>query len=427
MPINSFENYPMSWKPLRDELPPGPVYLALAAKLEADIASGVLAVGTRLPPQRELADFLDLNFTTVTRAYDLCREKGLLRGVVGRGTFVADSCFDYSVVRAFPDIGEEYLTAAARRVVMRESSSKFFTYGSRDGAPDDREAGRLWLKRCGVDVSASDVTVFPGVQSALSVTLLTLLHAGDALAVDAFTYSNLIHLARMAHIRLIAVEGDEGGMLPDALERLVSDTSRVKGVFLMPNCANPTTITLSEARKDALMRVAARHDLLVLEDDASLEKPKSSVRTLFSRHPARTVYFAGTTRLLAPGLRVTFVATPSALTPSLRSGLHHLAIKASALESAILCELIRSGDAERILREKASAARAANAAFDRVFGGDDGLPTRLFRTLELAPSEKSGERIEAELSSSGFRVCHSYRFSVRAGETRSFLRVSVSS
>lgn len=427
MPVNSFENYPMSWRPLRSELPSGPVYLALAAKLEADIASGLLSVGTRLPPQRELADFLDLNFTTVTRAYDLCREKGLLKGVVGRGTFVASSGLDYSVVRAFPEIGEEALTAAARRVVLRDSAAKFFTYDSRDGSPDDRAAGRLWLKRCGVEVSADDVTIFPGVQSALSVTLLTFFHAGDSLAVDAFTYSNLIHLARMAHVRLVAVEGDEGGMLPEALDRVVSSDKRVKGVFLMPNCANPTTITLSEARKDELMRVASCHKLLVLEDDASLEKPRSSSRTLFSRYPSRTVYFAGTTRLLAPGLRVTFVATPSALTPSLRSGLHHLAIKAGALESAILCELIRSGDAERILQDKASAARTANAAFDRVFGGDGGLPTRLFRTLELARSDKSGERIEAELSAAGFRVCHSDRFAVRAGETRSFLRVSVSS
>lgn len=427
MPVNSFESYPMSWKPRREDLPPGPLYLALAAKMEADIASGILGVGTRLPPQRELADFLDINFTTVTRAYELCREKGLIKGVVGRGTFVASELCDYSVVRAFPEIGEDLLSAAARRVVLRESAAKFFTYSSRDGAADDREAGRLWLKRCGVEVSADDVTVFPGVQSALSVTLLTLLHAGDALAVDTFTYSNLIHLARLAHVRPVAVEGDEGGMLPDALERLVAEDSRVKGVFLMPNCANPTTITLSEARKDELMRVAERHGLLVLEDDASLEKPKSSVRTLFSRLSDRTVYFAGTTRLLAPGLRVTFVATPSELTASLRSGLHHLAIKASALESAILSELIRSGDAERILREKACAARDANAAFDRVFGGDGGLSTRLFRTLELVSSDKRGERIEAELSAAGFRVCHSYRFAVRAGETRSFLRVSVSS
>ena len=74
MPVNSFDDHPLSWQPAREALGPGPVYLALAAALEADIGRGVLPPGLRLPPQRELADFLDIDFTTVTRAYAVCRE-----------------------------------------------------------------------------------------------------------------------------------------------------------------------------------------------------------------------------------------------------------------------------------------------------------------------------------------------------------------
>ncbi|PNB41363.1 PLP-dependent aminotransferase family protein, partial [Pseudomonas sp. GW456-E7] len=68
MPVNSFDNYPMSWKPERKALK-RPFYESIAALLEHDIKNGFLAPGTKLPPQRELADFLDLNFTTITRAY----------------------------------------------------------------------------------------------------------------------------------------------------------------------------------------------------------------------------------------------------------------------------------------------------------------------------------------------------------------------
>ena len=60
MPVNSFIDYPLSWAPARDTLGGGPVYLALAAALESDIRSSAIAPGTKLPPQRELADFLDL-------------------------------------------------------------------------------------------------------------------------------------------------------------------------------------------------------------------------------------------------------------------------------------------------------------------------------------------------------------------------------
>ena len=60
MPVNSFEDYPMSWKPtLKHQTKP--LYLALARQLEQDIKNGNLLPGTKLPPQRELADFLDIN------------------------------------------------------------------------------------------------------------------------------------------------------------------------------------------------------------------------------------------------------------------------------------------------------------------------------------------------------------------------------
>ena len=88
MPFNSFLNYPMSWKPERSKLE-RPIYLSLAEQLEKDIAAGFLLPGTKLPPQRELADFLDINFTTVTRAYRICELKGLIYAVTGSGTFVA--------------------------------------------------------------------------------------------------------------------------------------------------------------------------------------------------------------------------------------------------------------------------------------------------------------------------------------------------
>ena len=88
MPINSFKNFFLSWTPDISKLS-RPRYLSLANLLETDIRTGKLPPGAKLPPQRELADYLDINFTTVTRAYDLCREKKLIYGITGRGTFVS--------------------------------------------------------------------------------------------------------------------------------------------------------------------------------------------------------------------------------------------------------------------------------------------------------------------------------------------------
>jgi DNA-binding transcriptional MocR family regulator len=435
MPVNSFDDHPLSWTPDRGALAAGPAYLAIAAALEGDIRSGRLAPGARIPPQRELADFLDLDFTTVTRAYGVCREKGLVYGVTGRGTFVSSApagegggdVADCGVVQAFPEVGADEVLASARDVVARASSAGLFSYGGRDGSPLSRSAGVAWLRRTGVDVGPSQMAVFPGAQGAMSAALLSLFRVGDAVAVDEFTYGNFLSLARLAHLRLVPVESDGAGMVPAALAETASKT-RLRGVFLMPHCANPTAFTLSERRKDDLAGVIRRNDLLLVEDDASLALPKRREKTMFARLPERTAYISGTTRYIAGGLRATFMAYPEGLAGAVLGALHHLTIKAGALDAEILADVVLSGRAERILRAKAEKARAANSVFDETFpSAPRADPTSPFRMLPLPGTAGRGPEIERRIREAGVAVFHSDRFSVRPGNQKAFLRVSLSS
>ena len=434
MPVNSFEGRPLSWTPAPGTLCGGAVYLSLAAALEGDIRSGSLAAGAKLPPQRELADFLDIDFTTVTRAYNVCREKGLIYGVTGRGTFVAADAgpdggdvLDCGVVQAFPEVGAEDVVESAKAVLSRASSSGLFSYGDRDGSPLSRSAGVMWLKRAGVAVDASQMAVFPGTQGAISAALLSLFRVGDAVAADEFTYANFMSLARLAHLKVVPVPSDEGGMIPAAFDEAAKDGS-LRGVFLMPHCANPTARTLSERRKDALSRVVRERGLLLIEDDASLAPPGSGGRTLFARLPGQAVYIAGSARYIAGGLRATFMAFPRESARAVLGALHHLTIKAGALYAEILAEAVLSGRAERILRAKAEKARAANAIFDRVFpSARSSEDTSLFRMLPLPGTAGRGPEIERRLREAGVAAFHSDRFCVRPGSQKSFLRISLSS
>lgn len=428
MSVNSFANYPLSWKPtLRGG---GDVkYLELARLLEDDILAGRLAPGVRLPPQRELADYLGLHFTTITRAYDVCRAKGLIYGIVGRGTFVASEVaaatrhvVELGVVQAFPCVGAGEVVAAARRVLARGDAGRLFDYTARDGRSRAREAALRWFAGAGICVPPERVAIFPGTQSALSVALLALFQPGDRIAVDAFTYANLIELAYLAHLKLVAIPSDRGGMRPDAL-RQAGAKERLKGLFVMPTAANPTGLTLSIRRRRELAAVCAELDLIVLEDDAALEPAARRRPGFVTLCPDRTVHLAGATRLLATGLRVAFVVFPERFRSKLLKGLHHLVIKASALEAEILAELILSGAIDRLLASKRACLRAANAVFDTVFGQKgDGF----FRTLPLPGTAGRGAAIEAALLARGLRVCHSDRFAV-GRPTSAFLRLSVSS
>lgn len=435
MPVNSFIEKPLSWIPSSNISKDSSKYLSLAAELENDIRSGKLPSGSKLPPQRELADFLDINFTTVTRAYSVCREKGLIYGITGRGTFVSTidnsketlNTFNCAVVQGFCEISADKISSAAIDVISRTSPAELFSYSNRDGSPRSRTAGQNYLKQNRIVLPAEQIGVFPGAQGAISAALLSLFNAGDKIAVDEFTYANFISLSRLAKIKLVPIQNDGKGMLPNKLEQAVRDFN-IKGVYLMPNAANPTGITLSEKRKNELAAVIKTSNLILIEDDATLLFGDGGLKPLFKSLPNRTLYIAGSTRYIAPGLRATFVAYPKAFASSLLSAMHHITIKAGILDAEILSEIVLSGKAKKILQEKAKKARAANNIFNKIFPNafrpED---TLLFRTIPLPHTAGQGQEIEKKCRKAGVEVCHSDRFSVRPGLENSFIRVSLSS
>lgn len=430
MSVNSFEHYELTWKPSLSKTSLRPKYLELASKLEEDIHSKRLKALTRLPPQRELADFLEIDFTTVTRAYDLCREKGLIYGVVGRGTFVASEieekssrALELGVVEAFPELGVKEIVEATKRVIERGDAARLFGYGAREGKARAKEAARLWLKREGIEVKDGNIAIFPGTQSALSVISLSLFQPGDKIAVDEFTYANFIKLAQIAHLRLVAIKGDKNGMLPSELDKAAAK-EEIKGVYLQSSHANPTGITMGISRRKSLAKIIKHRSMLVIEDSAALFEKDFLIPSFFSLIPENVIHLSSPARFLASGLRIAFVAFPERYAIKLISALHHMAIKASSLDAEILAELILSGADKKILAAKKAELGKVNAIFDSVFmKGEAGF----FRTIPIKDIGRTGEEIEREFLCLGLRLCHSDRFAVRRQSERKFLRVSLSS
>ncbi len=437
MPVNSFKNYFLSWSPPVEKLS-RPCYLSIANLLEQDIRCGKLAPGTKLPPQRELADYLDINFTTVTRAYNLCRERQLIYGSTGRGTFVAPlpgraeeelpaaGMIDLGVVNGFDRVNKQIIEAT-EAVLKKGYIGKLYSYTASLGHLHQRAAAVNWMRKFNVQSDENHTALFSGSQNAISAALLSLFKLGDMLAVDHFTYANLIGTARLAHIRLLPVAGDAGGMSPEALAGACSKHP-VAGVFLMPNHANPTGITLGEERKRQLAEVIRNNNLILIEDDTATTVPEGDYTPLFSLLPEQTLYICGTLRYLCGGLRVTAAAFPERFRSDLLNGLFHLNIRTSALDAEIMTELLLSGRAESVLAEKYVLAVRANKIFDRIFPetpscGDGSF----FRVLPLPGSMSRGQETESLFESHGVKVFHSSRFSVLSRPGQNFLRLSVSS
>lgn len=440
MPVNSFDSYPLTWKPQKEALTP-PYYRALAQDLEEKIKAGLLAPGVRLPPQREIADYLDLNYTTITRAYELCKKRGLIYGATGKGTFVAPHSaeevtvaesdgqgryIELGAINGFSEYSEP-VEQATRAVVAKGYLRNLYEYSHPAGHPHQLAAAARWLEQLGVHTEHT--AILPGAQNALTVALIALFSPGDKLAVDPYTYSNLIELSRLLHITLIPVDGDDSGMRPEELDRLCA-RNHISGVYLMPMCANPTAVTMPPARRQELAGVIRRRGLILIEDDISswmFALDGAVPPSLFDLLGGRSVYICGMSKSLCPGLRIAYMAFGEEFRTAILHALINVNVKTSSLDAEIISELILNGDAYKIAERKRKLAETSCAVFEEFFPGcrPSGI-AGYFKWLPIS-GRRPGDQLETELMERGVRVYHSRRFSVRGEQERDFLRVALCS
>ncbi|AKG37641.1 aminotransferase-like domain-containing protein [Paenibacillus durus] len=444
MPINSFTDYPMSWKPDKDALK-RPIYLSLASLMEQDIANGFLAPGTKLPPQRELADFLDINFTTITRAYKLCELKGLIYAVTGSGTFVSpnaarsitiskenasEDCIDLGFVASFEQ-SNSIVAAAAKRVMEKSYLEQLLNYNDPTGMPHHKTAGLNWMKAFGVQADTENMAIVSGAQNALAIALLALFEPGNRIAVDWFTYANFIEISKMYRIKLVPITGDEHGMLPNELDNQCLLLG-IHGIFLMPSCANPTTVMMSETRKKELADMIRKHHLILIEDDIHAFLTAGIiddyVQPIFQLLPEQTVYICSTSKSICSGLRVAYMVFGDSFRERILKAVFNVNVKTSSLDAEIITELILSGDANKIVKKKKKLADSANVIFSEVFPevSHTGHPLSFYRWLPIS-GNSNALQLEKSFQSKGIRVFHSDRFLSGASTPDKFLRIALAS
>lgn len=442
MPFNSFLNYPMSWKPERSKLK-RPIYLSLAEQLEKDIAAGFLLPGTKLPPQRELADFLDINFTTVTRAYRICELKGLIYAVTGSGTFVAPnaaksvtistdnltgSLIDLGFVSSFEQCND-MISDTIVSVMKKRQFTELLDYEYPTGMPHHKAAAVNWLKGLGVQTDTEHLAIASGTLNAIALTLLALFEPGNRIAVDTYAFVNFIELAKMYHLQLVPISRDEEGMLPQELEAQ-HRLKPVHGVFLSPSCCNPTTIMISERRKAALAEVIGRCGMILIEDDihaflsAGILKDYAGPVSRFL--PEQSVYISGTSKPLCSGLRVAYLVFGDRFREQIHSAIFNVNVKTSSLDAEIIAELILSGKAVEILEKKRALAGEMNELFYEFFPEQRGIghPLSFYRWLPIR-DKRRGSEVEKELLDAGIRIYHSDRFLSGSRKEQCFLRVAL--
>ncbi|HYF40182.1 MAG TPA: PLP-dependent aminotransferase family protein [Gemmatimonadales bacterium] len=358
-----------------------PKYQALLAALQGDVDAGILPEGTRLPPQRELATKLGIAIGTVSRAYALAERRGIVSGEVGRGTFVrrralresADDIVDPQVIdlsrgRLVRDPDDAYLAQTLERLAHHSDINNMIElYQPPAGTARHRAAGAAWIRSAGLQVGSERVVITSGAQHGAAVVLAATTRPGDVVLCEEVTYPGIAALANLLHLTLRGLPMDADGLRPDGLEAACNSDSP-RALFCMSTLQNPTGRTMPESRRREIGALASAHDLAILEDDVNGFLPAHPTPPIASFAPDHTFYITGTSKSLAPGLRIGYLVPPAHQVQQITSVIETTTWFTAPLLAEVVTDWIETGEAQSIAAWKREETAARHAMAVEVLG-----------------------------------------------------------
>jgi DNA-binding transcriptional MocR family regulator len=351
-----------------------PAYLAIVDAITHDIQNGRLRATQRLPPLRNLAHSLGLNYTTVARGYGEAQRRGLIDAQAGRGTFVR-AMSPSTAARSLGFVGPAEMTMnlppEPRNAVLMDRIGNGFTqlrdqldvysllrYQEFGGTDEDRSAGIRWLASRIPKLATERVLVCPGIQSALLALMSMLLQPGEIMCTEALTYPGVKAIAAQLGIRLLGLRVDADGIDPQAFAEACL-AHRPKVLYCNPTLLNPTTATISEARRGALAALAREHGVTIIEDDAYGHLPSKTPSTIAALAPEITFHLTGLAKSFGAGLRVAYLVSPDARqSKRVAAVLRATAVMASPITLALATRWINDGTADAMVEEIRRESRA---------------------------------------------------------------------
>jgi DNA-binding transcriptional MocR family regulator len=375
-----------------------PLYAQLRDQLCALVHGGDLRPGDRIPATRELATQLGVHRTTVANAYAELESQGLIRGHVGRGTFICEVPNGSKITPAPPTLngngngglrweslfsderGEEGLTrllqpvmpdsisfVAARpeeklfpiaelsqccQAVLKREGPAILQFGPSDGYPPLKSALVEMLRAEGLPIKDENLLITGGCQQALDLLAKSFLRPGDAVVMENPTYPGAISIFTNARVRCLGVPvhshlgpGTTPGVDLAALEATLL-SNRVKLMILTPDFHNPTGTTMPVAARRKLLEIASRYQVPIVEDHiyARLHGEGEGVPTLKQMDRSNIVIQIDSfSKVAFPGLRVGWIVAPPNVIERLRIVKQSSDIHTDQLAQGILADFIRRG------------------------------------------------------------------------------------
>jgi DNA-binding transcriptional MocR family regulator len=377
-----------------------PVYQQIAGAIRAQMESGALARGERLPTIRALAERLDVNRDTVAAAYEALAAEGLVDARVGRGTFVrgprprarvaepvalplsrhAERLLDLERARVAygagrgalplhalkPDPRHFPLDAFRRSLlrVLQEGGAELLNYGDPQGLLALREVVAERLRAQGVLVGPESIVLCQGASQGIALSLRLFADADSAIAVEEPTYQNALGAIAAFGMRPVPVPMRDEGADLDALDRALA-RPEVRAFYTIPTFHNPMGVTTDVTHRRRVLEIAARHGKAVIEDayEMDLRYAGRLVPTLAGLdEEGLVVQLLSFSKSLFPGVRAGAVVARGRHIDALLALRHAADLGGAPPLQAALADFVRSGAYDRHLSAQRRRLRARRDA-----------------------------------------------------------------
>lgn len=352
----------------------GATAATLAGHIRALILDGRLTVGERLPSERALALELRRSRSTITRAYGLLEEGGLVARLHGGSTRVAlphtapvtqlpalDPDIDLSIASmdSTPGLYDATVRSLPRLAAMRGTSG----YSLR-GLPELRETVAQRFTERGAATSPDEIMITSGALNAVNLVLATIGRRGERALVEQPTFPHALEALRRHGYRLtptpVDVDGWDDGHLFDTLL-----SGRPHLAYLIPDFHNPTGATLPDVLRSRLAATARSSGttLIVDETTTELDIDRGWTATPMAAYDPRIVTVGSMSKIAWGGMRIGWIRAEPRLIERLLAVRPSFELGTALLEQCIAVELL--ADVAALTEHVRARLRAGRAAVER--------------------------------------------------------------
>ena len=382
------------------------LYRDIALRINTRIEQGLYQPGDRLPGVRPLSEQFGVSISTVVQAQRHLESLGSIEARARSGYYICQRPWLKPDVptasrppqKPMPVTGQEMVLQLARAAnqadfvqlgaavphadflplralqrslaVAARSYQQYANYAFPPGLePLQKHIARRMLMN-GDRVNADDIIITDGCQEAVALSLRAVAKPGDVIAIESPTFYGLLQVIDSLGMKALEIPTDPQHGISLAALQMAVEQWPVKACVTIPNFSNPLGSCLSDANKQALVRLARQHRFALIEDDLygdlSFDGDRPRSLKSFASDPQDQVYYCSSfSKTVSPGLRCGWVHAPQSATERIMYLKHVSNLATNSVSQVALADYLEQGTHERYLRQVQAQYRQQVSLFSQ--------------------------------------------------------------